>query len=45
MFKTRHSLWLIGFFVFLSAGSFALAADDILDVPFIAQKPDRKSVV
>jgi tetratricopeptide (TPR) repeat protein len=40
MFKTRHSLWLIGFFVFLSAGSFALAADDILDVPFIAQKPN-----
>ena len=40
MFKTRHSLGLIVFFVFLSAASFTLAADDVLDVPFIAQKPN-----
>jgi tetratricopeptide (TPR) repeat protein len=38
MLKTRHSL--VVFFVFLSAASFAPAADDILDVPFIAQKPN-----
>ena len=38
MFNTRHSLRWIGFFVFLSAASFASAADDVLDVPFIAQK-------
>src|SRR5580704_3197644 len=40
MLKTRHSGWLVGFFVFLSAAFFAQAADDILDVPFIAQQPN-----
>jgi tetratricopeptide (TPR) repeat protein len=40
MFKTRHVFWLIGFFLSLSAASFTRAADDILDVPFIAQKPN-----
>ncbi len=40
MFKTRHSIRLLGFLVVLSAASFARAVDDILDVPFIAQKPN-----
>ena len=40
MFKTCHSIRLLGFLVFLSAAPFARAADDILDVPFIAQKPN-----
>ena len=38
MFKTRHSLWLVGLFVSLSAVHFVAAADDVLDVPFVAQK-------
>jgi tetratricopeptide (TPR) repeat protein len=40
MLKTRHSLRWMGFSIFVAAASFALAADDILDVPFIAQKPN-----
>jgi len=40
MFKTRHSLSLVVFSISLSAASFALAADDVLDVPFIAQQPN-----
>ncbi|HXI83537.1 MAG TPA: PA2778 family cysteine peptidase [Verrucomicrobiae bacterium] len=30
---------MVSFFIFLSAAPFAQAADDVLDVPFIAQKP------
>jgi tetratricopeptide (TPR) repeat protein len=40
MFKTRHSFGLIGCVVVLSAASCTLAADDVLDIPFIAQKPN-----
>jgi tetratricopeptide (TPR) repeat protein len=40
MLKPCHSLCLLGVFVFSSAASFTLAADDILEVPFIAQKPN-----
>jgi peptidase C39-like protein/tetratricopeptide repeat protein len=38
--KTRHSLYLMAFFVSFSAASFAMGADNVLDVPFIAQKPN-----
>lgn len=40
MLKTRHSLRLMGLCIFVSAASFALAVDDVLNVPFIAQKPN-----
>jgi tetratricopeptide (TPR) repeat protein len=40
MLKTRHSFWLLGFIVFLAGASSTRAADDVLDVPFIAQKPN-----
>ena len=40
MLKPCHSFCLMGFFVFVSAASFAVAANDVLDVPFIAQKPN-----
>ncbi len=40
MFKTRHFLSFVVFSISLSAASFAQAADDVLDVPFIAQEPN-----
>ena len=40
MLKTRHSRWLIAFLVSLSVASLASTTDDVLNVPFIAQKPN-----
>jgi len=40
MLNTRHSFFWVGFFVFLSVASLAQVAGDVLDVPFIAQKPN-----